>query len=48
MSGKQHKRTNRIEVRLNDQEMAKLKAFADTQGQPMTECIRDWIKSLPS
>lgn len=44
---KRHLREHRVEVRLNDLEMEKLRAYSESKGQPITECIRDWIKQLP-
>lgn len=48
MSVKKAKRDKRFEVRLNDEEWAKLSSFAESRGLSMAECVRDWIKNLPS
>lgn len=45
MNGKP-KREKRIEVRLNDIEYQAIKAFADSKGMAVAECIRDWVKQL--
>ena len=41
------KRSRRFDVRLNDQEWEKLRAFAESKDIAMAEAVRDWIKSLP-
>jgi len=40
-------RENIVRVRLSDLELAKLKAFAVSKGVPMSEVLRDYVKTLP-
>jgi hypothetical protein len=41
-------RTNKVIVRLTDQEKAKLQAEAQKKGVSMSEIVQDFIKQLPS
>jgi hypothetical protein len=41
-------RTNKVIVRLTDQEKGKLKKEAERLGVSMSEVVQDWIKRLPS
>lgn len=47
MSVKKTKRSRRFELRLNDEEFARLEAFALSKNLSSAECVRDWIKTLP-
>ena len=40
------KRTRKIEVRLSDAEYNLLQAYAESKQQPMSEVLRDYIKSM--
>lgn len=37
-----------IKIRLSEQEHKRLKAFAEAQGVPMSEILRDFVKQLPT
>jgi hypothetical protein len=41
-------RTNKVIVRLTDQEKERLESYANSLGVSMSEIIQDYIKSLPS
>ena len=50
MSVQKKKKTNRLkrlQVRLNEAEWQRLEEYAESCDQSMSECVRDWIKSLP-
>jgi hypothetical protein len=41
-------RTNKVIVRLTDQEKEKLQKESKRLGVSMSEIVQDWIKQLPS
>ncbi len=41
-------RTNKVIVRLTDQEKEKLRKESERLGVSMSEVVQDWIKQLPS